>query len=66
MSLQYIRDAYNVPAHEGRRVVVFSGQKGTIIGANGFRLLIKVDGENYSKLFHPTWNIDYLDRKDHG
>lgn len=63
MSLQYIRDAYQVPAKRGGRVV-YSGNgrdvSGVITGACGGWLRIRLDGDNFSCKFHPTWNIKYL------
>lgn len=60
MSLEYIRKFYDVPATEGERVIVFSGQRGAIIGAVDSYLLIRLDGEKRVKSFHPDWNIDYF------
>ena len=60
MSLKYIRKTYDVPAVKGERVIIFSGQSGTITGAINSYLLILIDGEKKAKPFHPTWNIDYF------
>ena len=60
MSLEYIRNHYNVPAQKGERVVIFSGQRATIVGSHGPHLMIVVDGEQVAKPYHPTWNIDYF------
>jgi len=60
MTLKYIRETYKVPANRGERVVIFSGQKGTIKSARGGHLMILVDGQKIAKPFHPTWNIDYF------
>ena len=59
MSMQYIRDYYKIPAKRGGRVE-FDGRPGTIMSSNGAKLRIKLDGDTYSRLYHPTWNIKYL------
>ena len=60
MSLEYIQRHYNVPAKIGERVVVFSGQHGTIVEAHCASLKIIIDGEIIAKIFHPTWKIAYF------
>ena len=64
MSMQYIREAYGVPAKRGARVA-YSGSTGnpllgTITGSKGARLLIRLDGHKQSAIFHPTWEMSYL------
>lgn len=63
MSMAYIRRSYGVPAKRGARVE-YTGeaetQKGTITGTCGARLRIRMDGENYTGIYHPTWEIRYL------
>ncbi|ATE84623.1 hypothetical protein phi2LM21_p06 [Sinorhizobium phage phi2LM21] len=64
MSLSYIRAYYRVPAKRGGRVE-YTGdprinQQGKITGARGARLLIRLDGETRPSVFHPTWEIRYL------
>lgn len=59
MSMKYIREYYNVPAKRGARIK-FDGKMGTIISSNGAKLRIKLDGASYSRLYHPTWNIEYV------
>jgi hypothetical protein len=58
--MDYIRAAYGVPAKRGGRIQ-YRGQLGTITGADGGYLRIRLDGEKRSKRFHPTWLIEYLD-----
>jgi len=64
MSLQYIRDAYGVPAKRGGRIE-YTGSRvkvqGTITGASGPRIRVRLDGDTHSVAFHPTWEIRYLD-----
>ena len=62
MSMQYIRSQYGVPAQRGGRVI-YSGngreQRGTIVGARGGHLKIRLDGARNSLPFHPTWCLVY-------
>lgn len=63
MSMDYIRDAYNVPAQRGARVEYRQkGHKafGTITGSRGPYLRVRMDGSNKSAVFHPTWNLTYI------
>ena len=61
MSLQYIRDAYKVPAHKGKRIRDYKGRTGTITGASGAHIKVRLDGGSLSFPFHPTWEMEYLD-----
>lgn len=61
MSMEYIRNHYNVPAKRGGRVK-FGDREGTIIGSHGAKLRIKLDGDTWSRLYHPTWDIEYMDQ----
>lgn len=64
MSMDYIRRAYTDKAKRGCRVRVISskGERrgGVITGASGSMIRVRLDGEHKSRLFHPTWNIEYL------
>lgn len=64
MSMQYIRDRYNVPAKRFGRVV-YSGNKkdepGVITGTRGTYLLIRLDSQTVSLPYHPTFALRYLD-----
>lgn len=67
MSFDYIRQAYNVPAKRGARVrytgdCTKRGQPklGTITGANGAHVRIRMDGDSFSNNYHPTWELEYL------
>jgi hypothetical protein len=63
MSLDYIRKAYGVPAERGGRVEYTgdgSARLGTISGASGSRIRIRLDGETRLGLYHPTWELRYL------
>jgi hypothetical protein len=63
MTMQYIRDTYNVPAKLGGRVI-YSGNgravEGVITGTYGGWLRIRLDGDKFACKFHPTWKIKYL------
>lgn len=69
MTLEYIRNAYNVPANKGQRVR-YTGDKGpnkparegVIVGASGAHLKIRMDGDSFSQSYHPTWEIEYLEQ----
>lgn len=67
MSLEYISNAYNVPAKKGQRVRYTgdkgpnaTGREGVITGADGPHLRIRMDGESFSNVYHPTWELEYL------
>lgn len=64
MSLDYIRNAYGVPAKLGGRVRYWgdpAGERfGTIKGAKGARIKIRLDGDRHANPFHPTWKLEYL------
>lgn len=67
MSFDYIRSAYNVPAKLGGRVRYTGGiaaQLGTITGASGGHLSIRLDGQKHANPFHPTWELEYLSAAD--
>ncbi|MBN8955000.1 MAG: hypothetical protein J0H17_00070 [Rhizobiales bacterium] len=68
MSIAWIRKAYGVPAKRGGRVEYTGEGKpefGTIAGAKGSHLSIKLDSCKHTMPFHPTWKIRYLeDRKE--
>jgi hypothetical protein len=64
-----IRAYYGVPAKRGGRVRLgrrfgpFAGCEGVITGSErgAMRLLIRLDGQNYTGIYHPTWELEYLD-----
>lgn len=64
MSIDWIRNSYGVPAKVGGRVE-YTGEKtarqGVITGQRGPHLLIRLDGEEQSNPYHPTWELRYLD-----
>lgn len=63
MSIEWIRTNYKVPAKRGGRVE-YTGEKtpqlGTICGASGGHLSIRLDGIKHPMPFHPTWELRYL------
>lgn len=63
-SADYISRQYGVPVTIGGRIR-YSGddqpQDGTIVSVEGARLRIKLDGSDYVGLYHPTWEIEYLE-----
>jgi hypothetical protein len=58
MSMAYIRRTWGVPAKRGMRIV-YCGKTGVITGASGPHLRIRLDHWKRSRLFHPTWEIEY-------
>ena len=77
MSMEYIRKTYGVQAKRGGRVRYTPRKNsgdyastmieakpprlGTITGADGARLRIRLDGDKRAMPYHPTWGIEYLD-----
>lgn len=65
MSIDYIRRTYGVPAKRGGRVEYTHPEPtrmGTITGTRGARLRIRLDGDNHSGNYHPTWKLSYPDK----
>lgn len=67
MSIAWIRKTYGVPAKRGTRVR-YTGdctargepRLGTIGGAAGQYLRIRMDGDSFSGRYHPTYALEYL------
>ena len=60
--LSYIRERYGVPADKGRRVTIYSGERGVIVGADNGHLLVRVADalhDHPTVYLHPTWEIEY-------
>lgn len=57
--MEWIRNAYNVPAKLGGRIK-YKGKHGTILGTQNQYLIIQLDGEIAKRPYHPTWEIEYL------
>lgn len=62
MSLQYIRDTYQVPAKRGGQII-YDGLKCTILGARGHQLRVRLPKQKRTALLHPTWRVTYLDEQ---
>lgn len=63
MSMSYIRRAYGVPAKRGARVEYtgkISPTTGTVTGSKGAHLRIRMDGDQHTGIYHPTWELRYL------
>lgn len=61
--IAWIRTNYQVPAKVRGRVRYTGGKEprlGTITAASGNYLMIRLDGDKRSGLYHPTWCIEYL------
>ena len=64
MSMELIRQKYNVPAKRGIEVEVENNMKGKIVGSYGLYLRIKIfdpdiGWQKYIGSYHPTWKIKY-------
>lgn len=69
MSLEYIRKTYKVPAHRGGKIFFTPqrgqlGEIGTITGSKGSYLRVMFEKSKFSKLLHPTWEIQYIEDKN--
>jgi hypothetical protein len=67
MSMEFIRAYYNVPAKRGARVEYTGGitpKTGVITSARDSKINILMDGLKYTRPYHPTWEIRYLDQQD--
>ena len=58
-NMAYIRMYYGVPAKRGGRVIV-NGWPGTITGSDGAYIKVRLDNADRSRLFHPTWKVEYI------
>ncbi len=64
MTIAWICKSYSVPAEIGGRVEYSGNAKremGTITGTQGPHLLIRMDGSDHARPYHPTWKLRYLD-----
>lgn len=66
MSMERIRKRYGVPAKRGARVRYTGEGKdkpelGTVTSAHGHHLRIRLDGHKHTHIFHPTWELEYLE-----
>ena len=60
MSMEYIRNAYRVPAFRGGRIRFEHRETGTIVSARHGKLRVRFDGRKRIALLHPTWEVEYL------
>ena len=62
MSMEWIRKNYKVPAKRGARVEYTDGETklGTITGTSDQYIRIRMDGDQHTGLYHPTWGMRYL------
>ncbi|HEK2896805.1 hypothetical protein [Proteus terrae] len=59
----YINETYGLNIKKGDRVRYTFGngsKEGTIVGVHAANLKIKMDGDNYADIYHPTWELEYL------
>lgn len=62
--MEHIRKTRRVPAKRGMRVRYGPDLRGkfrwgTIKSARGGYLMILLDGDKYTRSFHPTWHLEY-------
>lgn len=65
--LEMIRKTRGVNCRRLGRVKYTGGVEpayGTITGAEGGYVMIRMDGERNSHPHHPTWELEYLDERD--
>ena len=55
----YINKSYNLNIKKGSRVM-YGSKPGTVIGARGAHVVIRLDGDKNTGLYHPKWNLTYL------
>lgn len=59
----YINETYDLNIKKGDRVRYTFGngsREGTIVGTHAGKLKIKMDGDDYADIYHPTWELEYL------
>lgn len=63
MALEYVREAYRVPAEIGGRVVV-NGRPGVIVKDCGHYIGVHFSGDrpNHISRCHPLWRVEYLEQ----
>ena len=60
--MEYVRKCYGVPAKRGMKVTYTGGSRpktGVITSAPGAKLMIRMDGMEHSRPYHPTWKLTY-------
>lgn len=60
MGIDYIRDYYKVPAKRGGRVRDEKGREGTITGARGPYVSVRLDDQHHVVYYHPN-SLTYLE-----
>lgn len=63
-ALEYIRQYYKVPAYVGQPVT-YQGQPAQIVGGKRQYLVLQFEGQNEPDIgcYHPTWEIEYLEKE---
>nr|ELR5112655.1 hypothetical protein [Providencia stuartii] len=59
----YINETYGLNIKKGDRVRYTFGngsREGTIVGTHAGKLKIKMDGDDYADIYHPTWELEYF------
>lgn len=58
-SEEYVRSHYKVPAKVGMRVIA-NGYPGVITSFVDSHIVVRLDGDEQSAPWHPTWRMVYL------
>ena len=61
MTMQWVRENYNVPVKRGAHVL-FLGEPGVVVGMSGPHLRVKMKSGRYAGeivTVHPTWEMQY-------
>lgn len=67
----YINRTYGLSVKRGTRVR-FTGRRdskprtGRVVGTDGALLRIRLDGDNRSDIYHPTWKLEILTGDEKG
>lgn len=65
-NFEQVLRAYGIKAEVGTRVAYTGGgtrREGTITGCDGARFMIKLDGDKSSNVYHPTWELEVLEKE---
>jgi len=60
ISLEYIRNYYNVPAFKGAKVK-YKGTEATIKGGRSQYIVLEFADKSMNGNYHPTWEIEYIE-----
>ena len=62
-SFFYVREFRGMPWIKRGTAIEVSGKKGRVTsGGNGGNIRVRLDGEKYSRNYHPHWETVYYDK----